>query len=499
MRLRHDAMMRALGATLLAALAGCATITEPLRSNLSSASPTVLACSSWYEALDRTVDESRVRDAGTYRVPGFPYLRVDRVLASFRGAVGADPAAYTEWVRRLRMLDATARAYEIGNLPGDAVAALGAASREEALAKTAGCAAELQRADLERSENRDRLAAAAVVPDEYLEWQRMIGLYALTRIPFGQGVERWHREAREMFERSKGGAAPAKPVVRYGSAVPPVSRDVVARLLARGERLPLGMQNFSAQELDLLFSAYAPVFEIETGGTYDHPGALSWKDGAAPSIDSARPVVYRRLAYTRHTGRTLVQLVYMVWFSERPSDSEFDLLAGRLDGVVWRVTLAPDGEPLVFDTMHSCGCFHMFFPTPLVSTVPAPDPSEEWAFVPAMLPRVASGERVRVRIATRTHYVIDAGIDGGGAFRPYGYLEDDDLRSIAAPGGNRSAFGPNGLVPGTERGERVFFWPMGIPSSGAMRQWGKHATAFIGRRHFDDADLIERRFRIGAE
>ena len=27
-----------------------------------------------------------------------------------------------------------------------------------------------------------------------------------------------------------------------------------------------------------------------------------------------------------------------------------------------------------------------------------------------------------------------------------------------------------------------------------MRQWGKHATAFVGERHFDDADLLERRF-----
>jgi hypothetical protein len=37
---------------------------------------------------------------------------------------------------------------------------------------------------------------------------------------------------------------------------------------------------------------------------------------------------------------------------------------------------------------------------------------------------------------------------------------------------------------------------MGIDNSGAMRQWGVHATAFIGRRHFDDADLIERRFEV---
>jgi hypothetical protein len=35
---------------------------------------------------------------------------------------------------------------------------------------------------------------------------------------------------------------------------------------------------------------------------------------------------------------------------------------------------------------------------------------------------------------------------------------------------------------------------MGIANPGAMRQWGTHATAFVGRRHFDDADLFERRF-----
>jgi hypothetical protein len=37
---------------------------------------------------------------------------------------------------------------------------------------------------------------------------------------------------------------------------------------------------------------------------------------------------------------------------------------------------------------------------------------------------------------------------------------------------------------------------MGIVSSGAMRQWGRHATAFVGRRHFDDAELFERRFEF---
>ena len=51
-------------------------------------------------------------------------------------------------------------------------------------------------------------------------------------------------------------------------------------------------------------------------------------------------------------------------------------------------------------------------------------------------------------------------------------------------------------MAGSERPERHLFWPMGIASAGAMRQWGRHATAFVGRRHFDDARLIEKRFRL---
>jgi hypothetical protein len=35
-----------------------------------------------------------------------------------------------------------------------------------------------------------------------------------------------------------------------------------------------------------------------------------------------------------------------------------------------------------------------------------------------------------------------------------------------------------------------------IAGAGSMRQWGRHANALIGRRHFDDADLLERRFEL---
>jgi hypothetical protein len=82
----------------------------------------------------------------------------------------------------------------------------------------------------------------------------------------------------------------------------------------------------------------------------------------------------------------------------------------------------------------------------------------------------------------------------------YALRDYDELRSLPRfPGEGaprRSVFGPQGLIAGSERPERLLFWPMGIRSAGAMRQWGRQATAFIGRRHFDDADLLERRFEL---
>jgi hypothetical protein len=78
----------------------------------------------------------------------------------------------------------------------------------------------------------------------------------------------------------------------------------------------------------------------------------------------------------------------------------------------------------------------------------------------------------------------------------YALLPEAGLRSLPRGDERRSAYDADGIIRGTERGERIFFWPMGIPSAGAMRQWGHHATAFVGRRHFDDADLIDKRFRI---
>jgi hypothetical protein len=232
---------------------------------------------------------------------------------------------------------------------------------------------------------------------------------------------------------------------------------------------------------------------------YDRFGALRWPRGAhMPAVDATDALVYVHPGYARYGERVLLQIVYTIWFPERPPQGTSDLLAGKLDGLVWRVTLAPDGAPLLYDSIHPCGCYHKFFPTPRARVRPPPDALEEWAFIPQALPDVREGERPLVRLASKTHYIERVSlVRGSDSLVRYTFQGYDALRSIATFHGiRRSAFGADGLIAGSERAERFLFWPMGIASAGAMRQWGRQPTAFIGRRHFDDADLLERRFEM---
>jgi len=506
--MRSSRPWRLLAGFAAALAAGCATYQAPFDEHLASDAAPLRDCAQWYARLDAAVDAAGVRDVEEARVAGFPYLRVNRPLAALRDRAARSQVAGEAFVDRLAALDLEARRFEIANLPRARLAGLPGMqgqSWQAAWTRTRDCARLLRQIDFAQAAPRALALERATVPDDYSLAMRSLGLYPITRLAFARGVRDWQEETLQTFHRpddASGGPA-VGPRVRYA---PPgdVTLDyaTVAAGLASEARDPLGLPELSAREIEALVAAYAPSFEIEIAGDYDRFGALRWAgDDAVPSVDAADLAVYVQTSYTRYAGRMLLQLVYTIWFPERPAEHDGDLLAGRLDGLVWRVTLAPDGEPLVYDTIHPCGCYHMFFPTPRAHVKPAPDSREEWAFVPLELPRVRAGERPRVTLASRTHYVSGVTLAHGTdsalryAFRPY-----DALRSLArADGGARSAFGPDGLIAGTERAERFYFWPMGIASAGAMRQWGHEATAFVGRRHFDDADLFERRFAFDLE
>jgi hypothetical protein len=157
----------------------------------------------------------------------------------------------------------------------------------------------------------------------------------------------------------------------------------------------------------------------------------------------------------------------------------------------------------LYDSIHACGCWHQFFPTQALRARPAPAGQgalDEGMFAPQPpLPVPGAGERVQLRVASRTHQLQRVTLQRTPSLPATALqmADEDTLRSLPmAGGGHRSVYDPHGLVPGSERLERFVFWPMGIRSAGQMRQWGRHPTAFVGRRHFDDPRLPDLYFEM---
>ena len=395
-----------IGAALVAA--GCAAPPAPPAAHLAAGAFEVRECTQWYQALDAEVDGAGVRDAQYRRVPGFPHLRVDALHASLGDRAAASEPALRTFAERLAELDLESRRYELRNLP-----ALDDTSRAQALRRAADCSALMRRADLETPAARQALLAASAsgkdVPQPTSTRQR----------PSTTGASR----------------------VRY--APPPalhVPREVTGGMLARAQFDPLFHPALSEREVDRLAAVYAPSFEVELGGDRDRFGRLRWRRpvaGEPPDLDAAQPTVYVQASYARYRQHVLLQLAYTIWF------------AGPFDGVVWRVTLAPDGEPLLYEAIDACGAFHELYPTErlrLRGEAPA-----------QTLPRVADGERPVVTIAAGSHAVSRVElVRGTDSLVRYALRFHDELRSLPRGGGQHaSAFGPDGRIAGTRCAQRI--------------------------------------------
>ena len=479
-------------------VSGCAGIGS-VSSEGTDRDELTIRCLATFDLLDAGVDAEGARDAQDTRIEGFPYLRVSRLLEHFASRIREHELA--AWMERLAALDRDARRFEIANLSGAERSRLEAIARSThgagLEASVESCRRHLVERDRASTERMRLLRARAVVPPDYSRLKRIFGLYPVTSLVFAQGIERLEARLQATFD------APALPSEGRSTRYAPVRSQTLASadvraIMQRAEQSVLGLHEPAGADREVLLAAFAPELVIDEAGPYDRIGALRWRGPDLPDVDVEEPLVYTRIAHTVVGGRPLLQLVYTLWFPERPPDGPFDLLAGRLDGLVWRVTLTPDGEPWVFDSIHPCGCFHQFFPTARAQRRPAPDTLQEWAFTPRHVERPTADERISVYLASRTHYIQDIEVAAGAApDRSYRLVDDDVLRSLPLSGERRrSAFGPDGIVPGTERAERFLFWPMGIANPGAMRQWGRHATAFVGMRHFDEPDLLDRRFLL---
>jgi len=471
-------MLRRLPVAVLVAVCGLLLVGCGVRAAKPSALPpatSLSACREHVATLDRQVDRAGVRDVDSAAIPGFPFLRINRLLASF-STESLAPAARAQWLQALATLDADGRRVELAalNAPAATVASIDR------------CRATLL-ADLkEDSSAFERLRAAARVPDNYSLPARVLGLYPVAAFFARQGVSRL--QARE---------AP-RPVVHLAStarlyASPPVAAKTLAKAttaFANAPRDALGILQPSPATLHTLLDAHAPVWVVDTLSDADRIGRMA-HDADGRAMLKPEPSVYVWVSQTRFEQQVLTQLNYLLWFGARPPQGAFDSLAGAFDGLVWRVTLDADGMPLLWDSVHACGCYHLWFPGPRLKQRAVADGTEP----PWVAFSLEMAGRPGLQIDAGTHYLKGVAPAPAGPAETLTMLDYDALRQLPdGRGGVRSLFAANGLLEESVRPERWLLWPLGVPSAGTMRQRGHQATAFIGRRHFDDARGIERYF-----
>lgn len=501
------------------AIAACTSLPQPIiqdQNQTYANDKEVQTCSSFIAITEETISSANVIDVETRRIPGYPYLRTNRFFSDFRHEK-LNEQAFDAWVKHLLTLSMDGWRIELANLPH---------TDRNKLIKLAGhinysqinnfemsiedalryCADLLIATSLNDSDEQQRLKLSADTPDEYKSWLRLFGLYPISAVVFRSGIGRWHKKTRRMYELPLSNLPVSGSLSQYTPIESTqLTSSEISKIISNSSNNTLEIPEPRDEDVKLLFDSFAPIFEIDVVTDDDRIGTVELNNNKQATINIYLPKVYQHFSYTRIAEYILLQLNYTIWFPSRPKTSTFDLLGGHLDGITWRVTILPNGKAWLYDAIHNCGCYHLVFPTRNSTILRNTQIIDEPVLIPQTFPDAAlnfqSILRPILRIAHGSHYIerVYFGSSEPAQAINYQWANSRELRSLKLPDGSfKSLFGQDGIIKSSQRSERYLFWPMGIPSPGAMRQWGHHAIAFVGRRHFDDARLFEKYFGIKA-
>ena len=456
----------------------------------------------FFKYLDKAVDKAGVRNASTFPVPGFPYLRTDRFLQGIRDRI-ENEAQEQVWVQWMLQHNLDAREKEIKNLPdsavGDLAARLGEPSDRNALIeKVKSYSKKSLSHDQNKTDFYDALKSAQRIPDEYSIVMRTFGLYPLWAPPIAyvtDGVydefRQWHKTPPEDLE-IQGNLKTYVPLLNVK-----LSGQDVSRIFGSSKRNALGVPALSSQEIQKLVRAYAPIIYQDVVADYDDIGQVFWNDRHV-SINPRKPAIYYYITYAFFKSEPVLQLNYVFWYLGRDGPNPPWIERGSLDGITFRITFDSEGKPFMVDIQNNCGCYYFSVPHKervkrIIPQTLAIDP-----FVPAWLPQSFPEKRLKLRINSGWHQVQN--IDTGEiplkalAYELVPYASLEALQH--GDGRTESIFDPTGIAKDSPRIEPLIFFPSGIHDIGSMRQRGHHAIKLVGRAHFDDPELFDKSFEF---
>ncbi len=430
-------------------------------------------CNAWFNRLDHAVERAGLIDVGSQRLANYPHLRVTRWLVFLQGKVSSDEQQQL-WLQLAKQQARLGWLAELSRLEPETSQLAGSAWRQQ----------------LDQClDDMTALTGFPGIPDDpvaaaYSRRNRILGLYPITRILASPSINSYRDEMAARFRR------PARLPIRHylvenfpGTPPPP------SELSRNALDVPLPSQGAR----NALLNFYAPVLSVADALVYNQPGRVRI-DQDQPQVDHRQPSAYSWLSWTHYKGHHLLQLNYQFWFTERPPEGGLDLYSGQLDSIIWRVTLKPDGNVLMYDSIHGCGCYHKVYAVAR-GLEPANDGPSDPVYYPGLAPNAAQ-QRVSLVIEPDTHYIVRVEpFSPGQQLERYQLRDVEELRQLTSEQGQVvSLYDQQGLVRISARRERFYLWPLGVPSAGAMRQPGRHAISFVGTRHFDDAELLNELF-----
>jgi hypothetical protein len=457
-------------------------------------------CKEFFNRLDKIVKEVGATDASSVSVPEFPYLRVNRFLESLKKNLKSNEEKM-EWVRWMQGLDLESRKKEISNLPDQAIFSIGLndvrkMDRKTLNARMKSCSYLLLNHEQNGPDFYNILSPRVEVPNEYSSFLRIVGLYPFVGLPVAVVTERSRVKIRKRFDTD----LKDLPIDGHLRTFVPkkVERLIdheVREIIEKSKRNPLGIPLLDSIQEEKLVWFFAPIFIQDVAAPYDRLGEVVWKEGQV-DIDPEKPTVYYYLSHAFLKEKPILQINYVIWYSERAGESPPWIEKGHLDGLTIRISLDDQGKVFMVDIENNCGCYHFFVPREervekVLSRSLRFDP-----FVAQWLPAIPSEEHLGIRINSGWHQVqrlIPVGHIADSI--PYALMPYDVLETLPhGEGQTESIFNFKGIVKGSERIERFILFSMGIRAIGSMRQRGHHATELIGKEHFDNPYLFDQNF-----
>ncbi|MBU0680532.1 MAG: hypothetical protein KKD73_03830 [Proteobacteria bacterium] len=453
-------------------------------------------CRQLWQEFEEVIYARQVADNTAVRVHGFPYLRSTRFLEALAGMTETqEEQAFV--LEEMRHLDLEKRALELTRIPENVVDTLVGhhpGAEQTSLAQTlAACSQDFLAGDKKNPDFFDRVRRGIDLDRDYSLWLRSVGLYPLTSLVVDYLAAKAQAEMVAQLSTPPLEEGAEDLITFWPLEQGSISSADLADLLSRNRHQPMFSLDLSGPDLIDLVRKFAPVLSMANGAAQNRFGRIV-RSQKGFAVDGHDPVVYYYLSQTFVQGIPALQINYAIWFTERTDPAPW-FEHGNLDGLLFRVTLNGQGQPVFVDVTFQCGCYHfVLFNDDLVSGK-RPDPKGFQPFVGGRLPALQDRERLHFTVTSGWHQIARLEATGVVDKQPtYQLLPYEGLEYFHDGDEVVSLFDNQGRVPGTNRLERFFLFPMGIPKVGAMRQRGRQPITLIGRAYLDDPYLFDDAF-----